>query len=205
MIRVVVLSWLLIGAMGHLQAQPVLMSELDISAQQRQLDVQRKDLARQTQEDNNACHDRFAVNDCLKAARMRNQEKNAELRRRQESLNDLQRQRNGQERIFQLEEKKLSHEQGLRDAAARPDARAERGAQGKNGDTRQPQHGNESGRGSIKSGNGDVVRPQPAAAGESQQVYQRKLQDAERRRQERDKRVAEKAGAKRSAPLPAAP
>lgn len=201
-----VLPWLLVGAMGYAQAQPAdSKSELDISVQLRRLDAQRNDLARQIQEDENTCHDRFAVNDCLKAARIRNLEKNADLRRQQESLNDLQRQRDGQERMRQLEEKKSQHEQGLRDATARPDAPAEQGVTGKNADKRQHHQGIETGRGSNRMGNNEGVRPQPGASVESQQVHQRKLQDAERRRQERDKRIAEKAGSRRSAPLPAAP
>ena len=202
----VVLPWLLVAAIGSVQAQPsVSKNEMDIAAQQRRLDAQRSDLARQTQEEESACNSRFAVNDCLKAVRLRSLERNADIRRQQASLNDIQRQRDGQEKIRQLEEKKLQHEQGLRDAAARSNESPGLETQGKNADQRQVQQGNERSQASNRIADRDAVRPQPAVSAESQQMYQRKLQEAERRRQERDKRIAEKAGGKRLAPLPAAP
>lgn len=203
---VAVLPWLLVGVLGHVLAQPVFSkNDTDIAAQQRQLDTQRGEIARQTLEEESDCHNRFAVNDCLKAARLRSLERSAEIRRQQAILNDFQRQRDGEERIRQLQDKKLQHQQGLRDAATRSTDSPERGVEGKTGEKRQPQQGVERERASNRTADSDTDRPQPAVSVDSQQVYQRKLQEAERRRQERDRRIAEKAGNKRSAPLPAAP
>ncbi len=52
-----------------------------------------------------ACYGKFAVNDCLKAARAQRREALADLKRQETSLNDADRKRKGAERQRALEEK----------------------------------------------------------------------------------------------------
>ena len=51
------------------------------------------------------CYSKFAVNDCLKAARAQRRETLADLKRQETSLNDADRKRKGAERQRALEEK----------------------------------------------------------------------------------------------------
>ena len=200
-----VLAWLLVCALGQVHAQPAESGGgPDINVQQRRLDTLRHDIAQQAHEEDRACHERFAVNDCLKAARARNLEKTADIRRQQERLNDFQRRQRGAEKIRHQEDMTAQHEQGLRDAAARSDLRAESGHEGKNGDLRHPVRGTAGGNPPAGVAERAAVRLQPPTQVDRQE-YQRKLQDAEKRRQERDKRLRERANSKPPAPLPAAP
>jgi colicin import membrane protein len=62
-----------------------------------------------------SCYRKFAVNDCLKAARAQRRERLADLRRQQLSLNDAERRRRSADRVHGLER---SAEQREEDSAA---------------------------------------------------------------------------------------
>jgi colicin import membrane protein len=189
----IVQALLVVGALAQVHAQPAESgANPDITVQQQRLDTQRQQAAQQAHDDERACQERFAVNDCLKAARARNLEKTADIRRQQERLNDLQRKQRGEEKIRQHEEKSAQHEQVLRDAEHKTSRVTDAKGDAKNGHA------------STVAIQRAAVHTQPTAP-VGRQEYQRKLQDAEKRRQERDKRLSKKASGKSPAPLPAAP
>lgn len=70
-----------------------------------------------------ACYRKFAVNDCLKAARAERRERLADLRRQEISLNDAERKRRAGERVRSIEEKNSAHQQE-ESAAQRAEASA---------------------------------------------------------------------------------
>lgn len=200
-----VLAWLAVCFFGPLHALATeLGSESESSQQQRRIDMLRYDAAQQAHEEERVCQQRFAVNDCLKAARARNLEKTAEIRKQQERLNDLQRVRRGEEKIRAHEERTAQHELDVREAATRLGARVEPKLAAKNDDQQRSTSDAEVHSRSHGSAEGATTRSQQVAPS-SRQDYQRKVQEAEKRRQERDKRIAEKVGGKRPAPLPAVP
>lgn len=57
-----------------------------------------------------ACHQRFAVNDCLKTNRVWQRAQLDDLRRQEIALNDAERQRKGAEQLQKLDEKQRAHE-----------------------------------------------------------------------------------------------
>jgi colicin import membrane protein len=58
-----------------------------------------------------ACYRKFAVNDCLKAARAQRREQLADLRRQELSLNEAQRKGRSAERLRSIEERNLAQKQ----------------------------------------------------------------------------------------------
>jgi len=201
----IVQAGLIACVVGQVHAQPAESgADSDTTVQQQRLDMLRLNAAQQAYEDERVCHERFAVNDCLKAARVRSLEKSADIRRQQERLNDLQRRQRGEEKIRQQAEKAAQHAQDLRDAAARSDLRAEPSHDGRSGDQRHAVRGTDGGGPPARAVDKTTAHSQPTES-VNRQAYQRKLQEAEERRRERDKRLTEKASAKPPAPLPAAP
>ncbi|MDE2416747.1 MAG: hypothetical protein KGN32_02985 [Burkholderiales bacterium] len=187
-------------------AQPVGATvDSSIAVQQQRLDALRQQIIQQGREEERACQEKFAVNDCVKAARARDREKLTSIRRQQESLHDLQRKQRGEEQSRRQEEKKLEHTQKLRDAGANPGPEASAVPAPKQRDAqRLPLPVVESGKSLESSRQSKQAAVEQGATG-NRQAYERKLQDAELKRQERDKRLKEKAAGKPTVPLPSAP
>lgn len=75
-------------------AQPV---PLDFGAQRASIDQARQLAETRFKEEETACYQRFAVNDCVLAARSRLRAVQTEVRHRRNALNDLERQNKANE------------------------------------------------------------------------------------------------------------
>ncbi len=150
-----------------------------------------------------ACYQRFAVNDCLKKVQSRRIALLADLRRQEARLHERERQILGTEALQRLEQKALERKQ------RQDDIQAEGGVDGAQ-DKLQEQLGKQAEHAAkAASGSAPVATPLPTGPTAAQQAqarasYERKQADAERKRQELAKRLAEKA-AKPVKPLPVPP
>lgn len=189
---------------AHAQADAAIIDS-SIAVQQQRLDALRQQTLQQGQEEERACEERFAVNDCLKAAQARNRRKMADIRRQQESLHDLQRKQRGDAQSRRQDEKKLEHAQKLRDATTNQDTATGTVPVREQGDAHDPQSRTAQSGKPLESSREKERTAVEGGTASNRQAYQRKLQDAELKRQERDKRLKEKAGSKPALPLPSAP
>jgi hypothetical protein len=77
----------------------------DPAAARERISRQRGEVEAAYKADEKACYQKFAVNDCLNAARSRRREAMADLKRQETSLNDAERKRKGAERQRAIEER----------------------------------------------------------------------------------------------------
>jgi TolA-binding protein len=150
-----------------------------------------------------ACYQRFAVNDCLKKVQSRRIALLADLRRQEARLHDRERQILGAEALQRLEQKALERKQ-LQD-----DIQAEGGVEGaqeklREQQSKQAEHAAKAASGSAPVAKQAPTGPTAAEQSQARASYERKQADAERKRQELAKRLAEKA-AKPVKPLPVPP
>lgn len=104
------LCLLLLGLAGAATAQ------VDADAERDRISAERARVEAAFIEREKACYGKFAVNDCIDAARALRREAVADLRRQEILLNDAQRKRKADERLRELEERKA--EQARRPASA---------------------------------------------------------------------------------------
>lgn len=123
-----------------------------------------------------ACHQRFAVNDCLNRNLAWQRTALADLRRQEVLLNDDERRRRAAERIDQLDEKSRTHE---RDQAERPHA-----------EPRQPNAAPRPGGGKLPRSGEGAAKPDDAQA---VREYQERMERKQERRAEEQTRRAEQA------------
>jgi colicin import membrane protein len=167
------------------------------------LEQQRIDLQKQQAGDafdvlEQACAGRFAVNDCLKEVKRQRIGRMAELKRDQVALNNAQRKQRGiaqeariadkvTERAELEKENAVAHPLGAGEVRQREQAEKQR-AHSEQAATALPDQPNREPSGLTS-----------AQENENKAAYLQKLQEAEKKRQERAKRLSEKGSAK---PLP---
>jgi len=81
------------------------LAGLDVTAERSRITAERKVVEDHFKQEETACYQKFAVNDCINASRVVRREKLADLRRQEISLNDAERKRKGAEQIRRMEEK----------------------------------------------------------------------------------------------------
>ena len=188
------LVFLLAAGQFHAHAQQG--TSAGVSDEQRRLDALRQELTRQSQEEESACQQRFAVNDCLKTVQARYRAKLADIKKQEAGLHDRQRQQRAEEQSQRAEKRSRAREQQLQEQSATADRSS-------GGD--RPQ---KNAAGIATAPKVPASAPRPAAREPSPQgreAHARKLREAEDRRAARDKRVKEKAAGKQPIPLPTAP
>lgn len=101
--HILVSFWL---AGGAAMAQPMGTQDFGRWVQQERdrIAAEREVLERRWFEDERACYQRFAVNDCLRQARRQHRAALADLRRQEVLISDEERQRQAQERLRRLEQ-----------------------------------------------------------------------------------------------------
>ena len=92
-------------ALASLVPALALAQEEDTAATRARITAERSRLDAAYRAQEKECYRKFAVNDCLKAARAQRREALADLNRQETSLNDAERKRKGAERQRELEEK----------------------------------------------------------------------------------------------------
>lgn len=103
-----------------LQAQPVPAQATDWQVQRQQLAEQRAHQEELFQSAQTQCYQRFAVNDCLRAARAQRRAALEELRRQEVILNDLDRQAQAQATLERIGQKLSAESDQPQRAASAP-------------------------------------------------------------------------------------
>ncbi len=141
------------------------------------------------------CYGKFAVNDCIKKVQQQRIRGMAEFKRQLEVLDSSARMQRATDQLQRLEQKK--HEQQKRElenAAAVPSVREQ-------SEQKQPKSPKTSATARTPKSPSASLGPSQIRA--NQQAYEQKLQDAEKRKAERDKRLLERdPNAKRLPPSP---
>lgn len=139
-----------------------------------------------------ACYGKFAVNDCIAAARAQRREALADLRRQEVGLNDLERKRKAAERLREIDARRAEQAREATQAQPQPvrlpeaKPRLQPAAPAKSEAGKKP----------------DVSRTEPDKR-ENLRRYQARLEEAQDHKDKVAKRAAERK--KAAQPLPAAP
>ena len=152
------------------------------------------------------CYERFAVNSCLSKVQVQRRATLAEIKRREQVLNDAERMQRGAAQI-RLNEEKAQEKLQKDIEAARTDNAAAQTERQKAQDSQRLDHAN-----AAKTAS-SAPRTQPALAapvdnGAARSEYERKQREAIKRRADAEKRQSEKAAAtasKPTKPLPIPP
>lgn len=206
-ITLIALSAVSARAEGINDAQSRDRAERDRIAAARQVAEQR--LA----DDEAACHRKFAVNDCLSAARSQRREALADLRRQEVALNDRQRRQAAALRQQRLDEKAAASaaredsagvERSVRVRPERADGKARPVRERSTQDRQGPRHaGSEAGQSPDRQ-RADLSEQRAAKAAERARQARARLQEA----QDRQSRAEKRSGGGShpgSPPLPAPP
>ena len=138
-----------------------------------------------------ACYQKFAVNDCLSTVNAQRRQLMADLKRQEEAIRADERMQRATEQLQRLEQKKRDAEQ--RNAEAKPVDPVvveyeKRHLQQEKADQHQQKAAENSPRASkVRT----TELPAPAVVRQRQAAYAQKLEEANRRKAERDKRVRE--------------
>jgi colicin import membrane protein len=101
-------------------AQAQQPEDASITAERARLKAQRNKVEAEFTAQEKACYGKFAVNDCLDAARAKRRDAVGDLRRQEIALNDVQRKRNAAERRHSIDEKNAAQRE--REETAAPKA-----------------------------------------------------------------------------------
>jgi colicin import membrane protein len=199
-----VLNSIFLIAGVHAQSTAPLSPD-QVAAERVRIEAERSRLRAGVAQDEAACYQRFAVNDCLRGVHTRARAPLDELRRQEILLNDAERQRRTQEQLKQIQDKAAARSQSdelqkREDARQQSEERAKRAEQKK----------------AAASAPVKPVAPRPAAPSlspgenaqsraESKKAFEDKQLKAQERKAERDKALAEKAGRTPPKPLPLPP
>lgn len=150
-----------------------------------------------------ACLSKFAVTDCQSKVGTRRRQMLAELKRQEGALKSAERQQKGLEQLQKSEDKAVETAQRERDVLADTEKTTE-DERKKNLDAKVLSHRAQAKAAGLKSRDGKSTSVLDAATVEKNHAaYQDKLNELEKRRQERDNRLQDRGTG--SAPLPVAP
>jgi hypothetical protein len=149
-----------------------------------------------------ACYERFAVNDCLKKVQTKRRALMADLKRQESALHSRERHQQGVDALGRIEQKSIDRQQRQEEIETGDGAGRAQDKVHEQQDKQAEQAAK------AASGSAPVAAPAPtgpsvAEQAEARASYERKLADAENKRQEMIKRQAEKGGKPaKSLPLP---
>lgn len=173
-----------------------------VYAQQDEMDARRSRVTQETDEAERVCHASFAVNDCLKKVQVRQRQQMADIKREETALHDRQRKEQAAEQSRQAVEKQVQREQQLMERSGGvvdADAR-----QAQQDDKRRLHQGNQRIAGG-KASHADPGHKAPQALQGYRSEWERKQQEAEKKRMDRDRRLQDKAKSKPVPGLPTTP
>ena len=191
-------------AAGWVGAQPDMVPATGSLAQAYQrIDLQRKSALEAFDAAEADCAHTFAVNACVSKVRSQRRSEEADWRRQEAVLHDLERRQRSEEALARLNAKAQDREQVL--AAS---AQANRDAQQRQADLadKQAQHARQGAAQALPRSPSAPTGPSAAEQAQNRADYQRKLDAAEQRKQAMKQRVAEQAAKPvQPMPLPAPP
>jgi colicin import membrane protein len=176
----------------------------DNTAAYQRIDAERAGATAAFDAEDADCTQRFAVSGCLKNVQSRRRAKLAELRRQESALREADLASQAQEQRQSAAQKALEHqqwdaEQGTNNAAAHADEKL------REQDQKRAAHAaRASGPAAQPASIPRTSGPTPAEQAANRASYARKQQEAEKKRQELARRMADKTG-KPAAPLPLPP
>jgi hypothetical protein len=100
--------------------------DASVAAERARLKAGREKAESEFRSEEQACYRKFAVNDCLSAARAKRRTAIDDLRRQEIALNDAERKRKAAERRQAIEEREQAQRQRGQDAQAKPAPEADR-------------------------------------------------------------------------------
>lgn len=185
-----------------------MLAGLNVDSERKRIGIERQQAEDKFNREQVVCYQKFAVNDCIDAARAVRRATLADLRRQEISLNDAERKRKGAEQIRRMEEKEkqlpppTEMQPRERGKPAADPAGKERTARDPN-EPRQPLSPRANPRTPRQPEVKDPVAAEALAAQERAQ-YERKLNEAAAHKAQTEKRNAERTKP-RAQPLPPAP
>lgn len=175
------------------QAQPT--APLDTAAERARIEAERLREETRIANEEALCYQRFAVNDCLKAVKVRRDIVLDDLRRQEIILNDIDRKKQAADQIRQIDEKSEAHispeeAQRRKEAQQEYDEHMER-AREKNATQNAVDHTAEP----QKTSPAPTQQLTPEQRAEEKRIFEEKQIKAKERRAQRDKALADKAKA----------
>lgn len=182
---------ILLGSALGLGAQ----EEDAFAAQKATIATERSDAEAAFLAQEKVCYGKFAVNDCVNAARVKRREALADLRRREISLNDAERRRRAAERLRDIDRRNPSEAQpnpaGQGDRQTRASTKGVEGAARAASAPAQALQRAE--RAEREKSSKEAARAQKAGEAETHRHLQQvKLEEAQERRAKLEKRLAER-------------
>ncbi len=170
-----IIAALILSVAVHAQGRPD--DDEGVAAQRARIAAERSDAEAAFRAQEKACYGKFAVNDCLAAAKAHRREVLADLRRQEVSLNDAQRKRRAAEHLRNLQERS-SPERQQSDTERRDRSMAE-------------QRDREAAAAQKAAGRASSEASGPAKAAERQQEVERKQAEARAARKQRAEEAAQ--------------
>jgi hypothetical protein len=171
-----------------------------VSAQQDRLDAQRSRVTQEADAAERACNESFAVTDCVKKVQTKQRQQLVEIKREETALHDLQRKQQAADQTRQTAEKQTEHDQQL---AQKQGVASEADKRKLQQEDKRRQH-REIATG-VKTPNAGATRQAPQAIQGYRSEWERKQQDAEKKRLDRNRRLQDTAKSKPVAGLPTTP
>jgi hypothetical protein len=100
-------------------ALPGWAQDIDEAAERARISAERSRVEAGFEQAQKACYAKFAVSDCIAAARSKRRDALADLRRQEVTLNDAERRRRAEERVRDLESRQAEREKQREEAAAK--------------------------------------------------------------------------------------
>lgn len=169
-----------------------------VYAQQDQLDAQRSRVNQEADAAERVCHETFAVTDCVKKVQARQRQQLTEIKREETALHDRQRKEQAVEQARQTAEKQVQREQQWME---KPGGVANADARKVQQDDKRRQHQGIASAGG-KASHAGAGHQAPQAIQGYRSEWERKQQEAEKKRLDRDRRLRDKA---KSKPVPGLP
>lgn len=181
---------LLLAACGAAQAAG---TPDDAEARQREQIQQGRSAAEKTfLAEQEVCYRKFAVNDCLSDAKKSRRRTLGELQRQELALNEAKRQREGAARLEEIERRQSPEKLQQRQDKIRQSEDATQRRQERAADKATPAARAASAAGRKEPAKGSQRVRTAADQQEAQEAYQRKLDDAKKRRESLDRRKADR-------------
>lgn len=183
---------------GQAASQPV--DGPDLVSERARIKAERDRISAAKAQEERACQDRFAVNDCMNAAERRWRAPLADLRRQENAIRDVERRRRSAEQVRQAEARAAQDQADAaqrREKALQDQQDREARAAGKAGGP-QPTGSPRAAASQPKAPSGPT--PEQAAANASE--HARRLQEAQERKRKAQERAAQEAAKGKARPLP---
>jgi len=109
LLRAVLLLPALLGAaFASAQAPGAAAAAPDFQGDRERIAAQRRVIEERFQQQESACYQRFAVNDCLREARRTRRTSEDELKRQEAAINDIERKRRGADQLRRIDERQAT-------------------------------------------------------------------------------------------------